>query len=651
MQRWIVLLLLSAMSIRAVADDFLPVETFAQLPQYGQVQLSPDGSKVAALVKIDMEDMLGTAIQVGNLETGKSEFFAYAPVEKYRVNWIRWANNSQVLMSARFPAKRQGTPTTETRLLRVSVLNGEIASVFSRQFLRKQTYFPQFQDEVVDVLPDDEEHILIAGSFRSISYSDIYKVSLQTGRVKRVLVGKEYFDSWLTDRNHEVRISVYRKDTEFRIMHRPAGGKKWNVLWEYEAFSEDAVRPLGFDADPNILYINAYHEGRQAIFKVDLSDSGLRRELVFSNPYYDAGSSLIYSRKSRKIVGTRFSTQGGFTFWDDEYLALQKGLNAVLPDTSNTLFSLSDNERRYIVLASSDTEPGKYYVGDRDSGTMTMFANRYADLDSATLADKKYIEYEARDGLVIGGYLTVPAGAGPYPTIIFPHGGPISFDDGGFDYWTQYFASRGYAVLQMNFRGSAGQGYDFMKAGLKSWGLDMQNDVEDGTRWMLDEGLADPERICVVGASYGGYAALMEAARNPDLYRCAVSFAGVTDLAYLVSVSRRYTNYDVVKEQIGSNRRDLKARSPITLAEDIELPILLAHGTDDRRVRVRHSVAMYRALKKHDKVVDYLEFNDGDHFLSNQDHRIEFFKAMDGFLANYLSPQLGWELPASSESL
>ena len=638
LMRLLYLTLTFTLPVAAVTQELPPVEAFAELPQYGQVLLSPDGNHVAALVKIDMEDMLGSAIQVGNLETGESQFFAYAPVEDYRVNWIRWANNSQVLMSARYPGKRNGVPTTETRLLRVSIVDGEIGSVFSAPFLRKQKYFPQFQDQVVDVLPDEDDYVLMAASFRSITYSDLYRVNLQTGRARRVLTGKEHFDDWLTDRNQEVRVSTYQKDTTFRIMHRQAGGKKWEALWEYEAFSEDAVRPLGFDSDPNILYINAYHEGRQAVFKVDLTDPTLHRELVFSNPYYDAGSSLIYSRKSKKIVGTRFSTQGGFTFWEPEYLALQKGLNAVLPDTSNTLYSLSDDERRYIVLASSDTEPGKFYIGDRDRGSMTMFANRYARLADVSLADKKYIEYEARDGLVIGAYLTLPGTEGPYPTVIFPHGGPISFDDGGFDYWTQYFASRGYAVLQMNFRGSAGQGYEFMKAGLKSWGLEMQNDVEDGTRWMLAEGLSDPDRICVVGASYGGYAALMEAALNPDLYRCAISFAGVTDLAYLVSTSRRYTNYDIVKEQIGSNRRDLKSRSPITLAEKIDLPVLLGHGTDDRSVRVRHSAAMYRALRKHDKTVDYLEFNDGDHYLSNQEHRIEFFKAMDEFLQNHLSP-------------
>jgi len=189
----------------------------------------------------------------------------------------------------------------------------------------------------------------------------------------------------------------------------------------------------------------------------------------------------------------------------------------------------------------------------------------------------------------------------------------------------------------MNFRGSSGYGYSFIQSGLKSWGLDMQNDVEDGTRWLIDQGIADPERICVVGASYGGYAALMEAARNSDLYQCAVSFAGVTDIPYLVRSSRRYLNYDVVKEQIGSDFRDLKTRSPVNLAEEIDIPVLLVHGTKDRSVRVEHSRRMRSALNRRDKAFTYIEQKDGDHFLSNEVHRLELFEAMDAFLEKHLS--------------
>lgn len=635
MQRLLILLFFAGFA-PALADGYPPVELFAELPEYRQVQLSPDGSKVASLVKIDSDGRLGTAVEIIDIDNVTADYVAYAGIDDFKINWIRWANNSRILVSARFPAERYGTPTTETRLLNVNTKDGEIRSVFPPPFIRRQEVVPQFQDTIVDLLPDDDEHILMSANFRPGARFDVYRVNLENGRVKRVVSAPSFYNDWITDRDGEVRIATHQRETDFRIMHQKPGERGWEELWRYEAFSEDRVVPLGFDADPQILYINAYHEGREAIFKVDLRDPALNRELEFSDPNYDAGGSLIYSRKARGVIGVRFSVLGGLRFWHPEYLALQNGLNKALPETSNVLYSLSDDERRYVVLASSDTVPGSYYVGDRDEGGLMHVADRYARLAAVPLVTKRYVEYEARDGLQIQAYLTSPQSEGPHPTIIFPHGGPISFDGRGFDYWTQFFVSRGYAVLQMNFRGSGGQGYEFMKAGLQSWGLEMQNDVEDGTRWMVERGLADPDRICIVGASYGGYAALMEAARNPDLYRCAVSFAGVTDLAYLLYTSRRYLNSDIVEEQIGSDRRELRERSPLTLADTIKIPVLLAHGTKDRRVDIRHGKRMYSALSKEDADVTYLELDDGDHFLSNQDHRIAFFRSMDQFLQKHL---------------
>jgi len=621
------------------ATQLLPVEAFASLPDVTQVQLSPDGKKVVALAKVlDSGEMLGTAVRVFDLDKMEGSIAAYAKTGKFIINWVRWANDDYLLISARFPAKRYGTPTTETRLLSVNINTREIRSALSRPFLRKQNRIPQFQDQIVDMLPDEKDEILLEAGFEKSPSLGLFKVNIANGRIKRVLREKSHIVGYVTDRQHRVRASVRLNDTEYQVLHQPVGEEDWVRLWSFEVFSPDTVWPLGFARDPDFLYVRAYHDGREAVFKVDLRDPSLGRELVFSDPEYDVGGGLIYSRRSGEIVGIRYASDGGFTFWDPEYKALQNGIDKVLPDTANILYSLSDDERRYIVLATSDTEPGTYLVGDRDDKSLSNLARRYPALPPEQMSAKNTITYQARDGLDIEGFLTLPRGEGegPYPAIVFPHGGPISFDDGGFDYWTQYFASRGYAILQMNFRGSAGYGYDFMKSGLQNWGLEMQNDVEDGTRWLINEGIADPGHICVVGASYGGYAALMEAARNSDLYKCAVSFAGVTDVADLVSSHRNYTNYEIVKEQVGSNSRMLRERSPLRHVEDIDIPVLLAHGTKDRRVLVRHSQRMNRALERAGKDVTYLELEDGDHHLSREEHRLEFFRAMDAFLQSNL---------------
>jgi dipeptidyl aminopeptidase/acylaminoacyl peptidase len=625
-------------SASAAVAEQLPVEAFAKLPTISQVLMSPDGENVAALINIDTEEVLGTAVRVFNMEERQATTVAYAEAGDFVVNWISWANNEYLLVSARFPAVRYGVPVTETRLLSININTRDIVSVFSPNYLRKQDHVPQFQDGVIDLLPDDDDNILVAVGFQSFQGLGVYEVNVTKNKVRKVKRERGGIIEWITDQQHRLRVAIWRDDTEYEIQHQGPDGGGFEALWEFEAFSDEQVWPMSFGKDPDVLYVRAYHEGRLAVFRVRMSDPELKRELVFSDPDYDATGSLIYSNVTGEVIGIRYLTNGGYTFWDESYQKLQDVVDDALPDTSNRIYSLSDNERRYIALATSDTDAGTYYIGDRDQKQLMQFASRYSALPAELMSEKRYVSYEARDGLEIEGYLTLPNGgaAENLPTIIFPHGGPISFDGGGFDYWTQYFANRGYAVLQMNFRGSAGYGYDFMKSGLQAWGLEMQNDVEDGTRWMIEEGIADPDRICVVGASYGGYAALMEAARNPDLYQCAVSFAGVTDVAYLVSSSRRYTNFEIVKEQIGSDYSELRKRSPLYVAEAIDVPVLLGHGTKDRSVRVRHSQRMSKELEKEDKDVIYVELEDGDHYLSQQAHRIEFFQAMEAFLQEHL---------------
>jgi len=622
----------------AVAEQ-LPVEAFASLPNVSYVQLSPDGKFLAALVKISENGaIVGAAVQIVDVASETGYPLAYARTEEFKINWIRWASNRYVLVSARYPTRRYNIDTMETRLAAADTKTRDLRSVLPPGYLDRQNWIPQFQDDVVDLLPGEEDYILLAGNFKSPSISRVIKVALGKNSVRNVVRDRPGVVGWTTDRQSRVRIAVHRDQTTYSVRHRAADANNWDTLWEFEAFSADQVWPLGFGKDPQTLYVRAYHDGRYAVFRVDLGDPDLEKELVFSDPVYDVDGGLIYSKLSGDVIGIRYSTDGGFTFWSDEHRRLQQAINDALPDSVNILYGLSDDERRYVVLSTSDTEPGTYYIGDRDQKRLMQVATRYPALSRDNLAEKRNVDYEARDGLSIEGFLTLPRDSGerPFPTVIFPHGGPISFDDGGFDYWTQFFANSGYAVLQMNFRGSAGYGYDFMKSGLQSWGLEMQNDVEDGTRWLIAEGIADPDRICVVGASYGGYAALMEAARNPDLYRCVVSFAGVTDVAYLVNSHRRFTNYEIVKEQIGSDRKELRQRSPVNLAESIDIPVLLAHGTDDRRVDVQHSRKMRRALERNGKDVQYIEFEEGDHFLSHEAHRIELFRQMDAFLQHYL---------------
>lgn len=269
----------------------------------------------------------------------------------------------------------------------------------------------------------------------------------------------------------------------------------------------------------------------------------------------------------------------------------------------------------------------------------------YPDLKSEMLGEVIPVGYSARDGQRIPSYVTLPptvrdtSQIKDLPFIVLPHGGPYARDSQRFDYFSQFFASRGFAVLQMNFRGSEGYGEAFEKAGRENWMI-MQDDVEDGTKWLVEKGYADPDRICIAGWSYGGYAALMGAAKNPELYKCAVAMAALTDISRHISDQRDYRfGEQSAKSFIGAgfeSKDDIKANSPVKIAEDITVPLLLAHGELDQQVNFNQFKLMKRALKESSADVTYMEFKDEDHYLSNEENRQDFFKGLDKFLKENL---------------
>ncbi|WP_019675452.1 alpha/beta hydrolase family protein [Arsukibacterium perlucidum] len=614
----------------------LPVEAFASAPAIDKLKLSPDGTKLSMIQTIDTDKEQLVLVKLFDLTTGEQRFLVKADSRDLTIFSVIWANNKQLLMRAAYATHRYGTPVSETRLMVIDVETGKNKSIVSGQLQRRLVRIPQFQSNIVALMPEDEHNFLLAlDGFSHESGTSVVKVNLNGERYSIVAHGRKGIFDWVADRQHRPRIALFRDDTRYEIKEKLADSTEFRTLWQFERFSEQEVWPIGFDSDPNVLFVSTYHEGRLAIFSADLSKETPVLTLVKADPDYDVPANIHYSWQQNKIVAF------GGDYVDNAYQLFQKSLDAAIPDADNHIVSTSHDQNRYIVKSSSATRAGSYLLGDRKEKSMTFLVDKFSQLAPELMVAKQKISYQARDDLNIEGFLTTPLGyqqgsSATLPTIIFPHGGPISFDDDGFDYWTQFFANRGFAVLQMNFRGSHGYGFDFMQMGLQGWGLQMQDDVEDGTRWLIQQGVADPKRICIVGASYGGYAALMGAVKTPELYQCVVSFAGVTDLEDLVKSYRRFTNYEVVKKQLGDDFDLLEQRSPLTHAEKIQVPVLLLHGTKDRSVPFKQSTAMYRALRSHDKDVQYIELEDGDHYLSTNSHRLETFRAMDSFLKKHL---------------
>jgi dipeptidyl aminopeptidase/acylaminoacyl peptidase len=618
----------------------LPVESFSQLPSYIRPTLSPSGNKIAYIINYQSPEI--ALLTTVDLITGKKQHIVKSDNEERKIRWFTWVNEKTLLVSIVFAAKRYRTDTTETRLLAIDIDGDEPVQrqvVKTRRGVYDDGRVSQFQDSVVSFLPDDPEHVLIELDLDVANLPSVYKVNVNTGRKSRITKGKISVRSWMADRQGNLRLgeALSYKTGEAAIRVRIGDDDKWHKMFEFNALEEPGITPLGFAKDPNILYYNAYQNDKKALFKIHLPSKKIT--LVFADVDYDVDGSLIYSKKTNDVIGINHSnSEDGRIYWNDSRVDFQKSLNKALPDSDVYLVDFSRDENIYLLYTENDYTPGMYYLGDRKGKFLRPILEQYPALVPEVLTEHQFVTYTTRDGTELEGYLTLPLNAdGPVPAILHPHGGPGARESDGFDYWTSFFANRGYAVFRPNFRGSTGYGYEFAQSQMKGWGLTMQDDLTDAANWLVEQKIAKPDSMCIVGASYGGYAAAMAAVKTPGLFKCAVSFAGVTNLKQLVSRSRGYTNSKFVKNQIGNDSDDLEARSPYYQAEKVNIPMLFLHGADDRVVDVEQSRMMVDELQKLDKSVEYIEFENGDHYLSIQRNRHAAFKAMDVFLKTHLA--------------
>ncbi|NQY65888.1 MAG: S9 family peptidase, partial [Alteromonadaceae bacterium] len=579
-----------------------------------------------------------TVIGISDLEKDTTKYIIKTDNEKFKIGWYVWANDDVILISADYPVQRRLQKYTETRLLKLKIDGSETATSVVTPKRKERT--PQFQNNIIDMLPDDPDHILMGLDLKIANRPDVYKIDLNSSRIRSLVYrSKRNINGWLTDRQHRVRLGYGRDETKIFYRLFDIKTEKWRNIWEYEIFDAPDIIPLGFGLNPNHLYIRADHKGRYAIFKVDLTKENLPRELVYADENYDVEGSLIYSQKTNDVIGVYHGeADDAKVFFEPSYASFQKALNKAIPDAYNNISSLSADERKYVLFTSNTESPGAFYIGDRDKNSLEFLLEQYPLLYNQKLSGKEKITYKARDGLDIEGYVTLPHKSlkETNAAVIIPHGGPMSRNYGGFDWFSEFFASRGYTILEPNFRGSSGYGFEFEMASVQQWGGAMQDDLKDAAVWLTENYNIDKNKICILGGSYGGYAALMGAVKQQDVFRCAASFAGVSDLELIVKKARRFTNYKVVQKQIGSDSDLLEQNSPVNFAKEINIPVLLIHGDKDRVVDVQHSRDMHEELMDHNKNVEYIELENGNHHLGIEANRLKALEAFDKFLKKHL---------------
>jgi len=623
-------------------------DVFTRLPAIQSVRLSADGRR-ALMLRAFGESY---HVTVADFATGTSNLVMASDPGEFLFNWCAWANNERLVcsyrsyvtiragqISAGYRWYRDGR-TTVTRLLAADPDGGNVLQLVPDAVSRSGgdlEWNAPDQDTIISWLPGDRDHVLIQLARDDRLYPSVYRLNVYNNRLRRVERHDRRILRWYADTGGILRFAAGYIGTRPVGYTLQSGSPVPVDLEQLQGVQPPELLALNARGDSLFIAANVDRDLR-AIYRAPVADPS-KLEPLHLDAEFDADRGLLLNPVSREPLVLQYPRDTLAQIWfDPELERAVAAVRAALPDhPAHLLVVDTDDTVNRLILSSygNGTVPA-YYMYDRAEHALLQLGLQY--VDAKTLTDLRPARITARDGTEIPLYYALPGPAerGPYPVVLLPHGGPWVRDTDAFDYWTQFLVSSGYAVLKPNYRGSSGYGDRFLSAGFEQWGMKMQDDLIDALDWMIEAGYADPERACIVGASYGGYAALVAAYRTPQRFRCAVSFAGVTDLDGLVEQwrNRFLGELSIARVQQGAARR---GSSPIANIDAIDIPLLIVHGDVDRSVMIEQSRDLVKALEAAGKDYQYVEQAGGDHFLSVQSQRSEFFAALGAFLETHLA--------------
>jgi acetyl esterase/lipase len=634
--------------------SFDPASAFGARPSVTAMHMSPDGMSVTYVGPTKGQGSIAYTLSLAKGSAPKAALSADG--KPLRLEGCHWVSNDRIvcLIYAVIDNPVIG-PLGMTRMVAVDA-DGKNKQVLST---RENHYSRGYQlggGEVIDWLPDENGAVLMTRVYlpdahvgtrlgSSAKGLGVDWIDTRTLAVRHVEPARENVIEYITDGRGAVRIIGTRnfhaggeEDTGiYSYSYRLAGSREWQSLGDYNTNDHSGFYPAAIDHDLNVAYGFKNKDGRRALYSVAL-DGSLKERLIDARPDVDMSGYVQIGRRNR-VVGTAYSTDIGRTsYFAPEINTLVGSLSKAMPQRLVDIIDSNTDESRMLVATSSDVDPGVYYIFDRTTHQLQTFLVKRSELEGIGLAHVKPITYTATDGTQIPAYLTLPPGresARGLPAIVLPHGGPNARDEWGFDWLPQFFAARGFAVLQPNFRGSSGYGEAwFEDHGFKSWPIAI-GDVLDGGRWLVHEGIADSSRLAIVGWSYGGYAALQSAVVDPTVFKAVVAIAPVTDLPAFKEQFRSWTNFELASAFIGGGR-EMHDGSPIEHADKIKVPVLLFHAGHDANVNIEQSKSMAARLKAVGAKCELVTWDDLDHQLEDSDARTQMLRKSDQFLREVL---------------
>ncbi|WP_456375639.1 S9 family peptidase [Thiolapillus sp.] len=629
-------LLLLGFALIASAEP-LPVEYFFKNYEFSQVSLSPDGKHLAAIAPV------GKSRNLVVIDRTTMKPLAVTSLTKRDVSSYQWASNSRLL----FYVEEDGNESLALNAVNIDGSKPRVLTKASRgiQLIPRYT-------RMVDRLKEDDRHVLVASNERKAQFPDLYRMDIYNGRKKRLTSNPGNITAWGMDWDHKVRVATRqivakdKSDATAELLYRETEDAPWKVLARSK-LGEEGTGYAGFTPDNQSLYIVSA-VGRDRLATYLLNPATGKKELLFGHDEVDVGGPSFSPRDHRALAIGYVTDKPQIHYLDKKFGEIQKALDQALPDTVNRITSLTDDEKTAVVIATSDKTPGTYYLLETEPKLKLTYLAQVAErIKPEQMADMKPISYKARDGLLIHGYLTLPKDRNKnLPLIVHPHGGPYGpRDNWGWNPEVQFLANRGYAVLQMNFRGSGGYGNKFQVGAWKQWGLQMQDDISDAVKWAIKEGIADPGRVCIYGASYGGYATMAGLTMTPELYKCGIDYVGVVDLDMLEEWDTRHDREGGITawfhRAIGNpddpaDAERMKKTSPVNLLARLEDPLFIIHGRRDPRVEIKQAEELMNKLDDLGKPYIKLIKKKEGHGFRREENKLELYRMMDEFLKKNL---------------
>ena len=598
----------------------IPMKDFFKNPAKASFKLSPNGEYLAFVQP--WENRMNVYVQ----KIGEDKEVRLTSATERDIAGFFWASNERI-------AYVQDKGGDENFHLFIVDINGEN--------LKELTPFDKVRVLIIDDLEDDEEFMLIGMNKRNPQVFDVYRINIVSGEMEMIAENPGNILGWMTDNEGKLRIAIASDGVNNSILYREKESDPFKIVLTTDF--RETLDPLFFTFDNQNIYASSnLGRDKQVIVKYDVANAK-ELEVIYQHPDVDV-SDLLRSKKRKVITGVMYVTdKRRYNFFDEERKSLQKTLQLKLPNDEVVVTSMSKDETKVMVRTYSDKSLGAYYFYNTETGEFKKLVEISPWLNEEHMAEMQPIQYESRDGLTIHGYLILPKGVEPknLPVVVNPHGGPWARDNWGFNPTVQFLANRGYAVLQMNFRGSTGYGREFWEIGFKEWGKSMQDDITDGVNWLIDQGIADSTKIGIYGGSYGGYAVLAGLAFTPDVYACGVDYVGVSNIFTLLASIPPYWEpmRQKLYEMVGDPEKDkelLEAVSPLFHANQIRAPLFVAQGANDVRVKKAEADQIVNALKERGIDVPYMVKDNEGHGFRNEENRFDFYGEMEKFLGQHL---------------